>query len=263
MLTQRNKLHQTYEILRYSPSIDDNNQPDKKQQNSNTDDGDGQNYDELTSTGSFLSELSDVSATDDDFLGTVDNLHQNKSLSMEFNAIFGTPPENPDRKLAVPSQSSHVNRLEKTFLIRNLLPSKIQISNDQNIGRMRASSPVNYSKKFLHVSDNFSNAKLYETKGKRSYNAMQVCDDDCNPIYEQIIDEDGGGLFRLKNNLKNIDRPKNDDGTLISPTDSKMQAAINSNECQHTFSYRTASRSVLCFLCSKKLVQRSNMYINV
>lgn len=240
-------MHQTYEILRYSPSIDD-----KKQTNNNsTDDGDEQNCDEITSTGSFLSDLSDVSATDDDFLGTTENLlHQNKSMSMEFNAIFGTTQtENSDEKMAVPSQPFSESPLEKTFMIKNSSP-KNPISDDRK-NRMKVPSPLTFSKKFLHLSDNFTISKLCETKGKRSFNSMQSVHSDCNPIYEQINgDDDDGGLFRLKNNLKNIE-PKNV-GTSVTPTNSKLEAFNHAHDCQHTFSYHTASRSVSCFMCSKK-----------
>lgn len=233
-------MHQTYEILRCSPSIDD-----KKQKN-HADEVNEQNCDEITSTGSFLSDLSDVSATDDDFLGTAE----------ELNAIFGRPPDtNSDKKLAVPSQPLKENALEKTFMIKNTSPNKILLSDDRKICRMKIPSPLTLSKKFLHMSDNFTNSKLCENIiGKRSFNAMQSCDSDCNPIYEQINDDDdgvgGGGIFRLKNNLKNI--VSKNDGALVVPTDSKPEIVANAHDCQHTFSYRTASRSVLCFLCSKR-----------
>lgn len=242
-------MHQTYEILRYSPSIDEK----KQSNNTAADDVDEQNFDEITSTGSFLSDLSDVSATDDDFLGTIENVHQNKSMSMEFNAIFGTPhAEKSDKKMAVPSQPFNENPLEKTFMIKNSSPTKNLISDDRK-NRLKVPSPLAISKKFLHLSDNFTISKLCDTKGKRSFNSMQSCDSECNPIYEQIYGDDDdrrGGAFRLKNNLKNIE-PKND-GIAVTPTNSKLETLINAQDCQHTFSYRTASRSVTCFLCSKK-----------
>ena len=236
-------MHQTYEILRYSPSIDV-----KKQCNNHANDVNEQNYDEITSTGSFLSEMSDISATDDDILGTNENLHQQKSMSMEFNAIFGSTTENSDKKMAVPSQPFNENALEKTFMIKDLSP-KTQTSDDRK-NRLKIPSPMTFSKKFLHLSDNFINSKLCETIGKRSFNAMHSNDSDCNPIYERIDDEDEGGVFRLKNSLKNIE-PKTD-GALVTPTNSKSDALINAQDCHHTFSYRTASRSTTCFLCSKK-----------
>lgn len=265
-------MHQTYEILRYSPSIDD-----KKPNKDNVaativaaaadgDDVDGENSDELTSTGSFLSDLSDVSATDIDFLGTTENLHPNKSMSMEFNAIFGTQLENSDKKMAVPSSQPlsllnsvhHQSALEKTpFTIKNSSPPKkppTPMCDEQRKNhRLKVPSPLTLTKKFLHLSDNFTNSKLYDSvKNKRSFNAMQSCDSDCNPIYEQINDDDDGvgGLFRLKNNLKNIE-PKNS-GISITPSNSKTDGLIHAHDCQHTFSYHTASRSVACFLCSKK-----------
>lgn len=256
-------MHQTYEILRYSPSIDD-----KKPSNHvaataaaaaiAADDVDEQNSDELTSTGSFLSDLSDVSATDIDFLGTTENLLQNKSMSMEFNAIFGTSLENhPEqkKKVAVPSSQplSH-SALEKSFKIRSSSPKKSSPNgDDRSKNRLKVPSPLTLTKKFLHLSDNFSNSKLCEAvKGKRSYNAMQSCDSDCNPIYEQINDDDDGvgGLFRLKNNLKNIEQKNS--GISLTPFNSKSDSLIHTHDCQHTFSYHTASRSVTCFLCSKK-----------
>lgn len=250
-------MHQTYEILRYSPSIDD-----KKPSNNTAatataaDDVDDQNSDELTSTGSFLSDLSDVSATDIDFLGTTENLHQNKSMSMEFNAIFGTPLENAEKKkMAVPSSqpSNHHSALEKTFMVRHSSPKKSLNGDERLKNRLKVPSPMALTKKFLHLSDNFSNSKLCEAvKGKRSFNAMQSCDSDCNPIYEQINDDDDGvgGLFRLKNNLKNIEQKSS--GLSVTPFNSKSDGLIHAHDCQHTFSYHTASRSVTCFLCSKK-----------
>lgn len=248
-------MHQTYEILRYSPSIDD-----KKPCNNivaaatATDDADEQNSDELTSTGSFLSDLSDVSATDIDFLGTTENLHQHRSMSMDFNAIFGTQLENTDKKMAVPSsQPLNQSALEKIFQMKNSSPKKPSPNGDDRMkNRLKVPSPLALTKKFLHLSDNFTNSKLCDAvKGKRSFNAMQSSDSDCNPIYEQINDDDGvGGLFRLKNNLKNIE-PKNS-GMSVTASNSKSEGLIHAQDCQHTFSYHTASRSVSCFLCSKK-----------
>lgn len=244
-------MHQTYEILRHSPSIDE-----KKTTNTASDNADvEENYDELTSTGSFLSDLSDVSNNDDDLLAIADNLHPNKSLSMEFNAIFnGIPTKNPDKKLAIPLMPFNIeNGREKTALLQTT-QSHPGISNDRK-NRMKIPSPLTLTKKFLHVSDNFTISKLCDnTIGKRSFNAMQLCDNDCNPIYEQIKGESSGSDDDdrgVKNNLKNIEVPKND-GTPVAPVNSQSEIAIKAHECHHTFSYQPASKSVLCFLCSKR-----------
>lgn len=246
-------MHQTYEILRYSPSLDDKttSNPSHAATAPAADNVDDQNSDELTSTGSFLSDLSDVSATDIDFFGTTENLQPNKSMSTEFKAIFGTPSEKPEKKkMAVPSsQPLSQSVLDKTFMAKKSSPN----CSDRSNSRLKVPSPLTLTKKFLHLSDNFSNSKLCDAvKGKRSFNAMQSCDSDNNPIYEQINDDDDGvdGLFRLKNNLKNIEQ-KNSGISLIS-SNSKPDGLIHAHDCQHTFSYHTASRSVTCFMCSKK-----------
>lgn len=240
-------MKQAYEYLR-SPNAEDNPIDRKSHKNVQND---GQTNDEITSTGSFLSNLSDMSVTDDDILD---------SSTLGFNATSNNITYNIAKDMTQNNDFS----IEKSWL-ENTLQAKhgrdITTKNPTDTEIESSSevlSPSKRPKKYLHVADNFSIAKLSNGRSKRSFETMSSNEIDSNPIYERIKDSESSFDLDDKENdgyNRNIDTPETIVENVDVPifkVDSKTEIVINPRNCQHTFSHRTALRSDVCFLCSKK-----------
>lgn len=224
-------MQRTYEFLR-NQELDEAKFDKKSIRNVQYD---GTN-DEITSTGSFLSNLGDITCTDDD-------IH---SANVRSNAANH---ENYANKLAI-----HRNLMEKTFKEKQNPNETLDDSEIESSSEVL--SPSKRPKQFLHVSDDFTNAKLSEARSKRSFELMSSEETDSNPIYECIVDDDSSFLSDNKEN--NVSDREVKVATIesteapIHKVDSKSEVLLNPHNCQHNFAHRTALRSEVCFLCSKK-----------
>lgn len=244
-------MKQAYEYLR-SPIAEDN--PNDRKSNNKYVQNDAQTNDEITSTGSFLSNLSDMSVTDDDILET---------STLGFNATSNNITYNIAKDMTQNNNGLSIDKswFEKTLQAKHSRDIISQNADDTEIEFESSSevlSPSKRPKKYLHVAENFSIAKLSDGHSKRSFEIISSDEISSNPIYERIKGSESS--FELDDkenngNYRNIDTPETIVEHIEIPickVDSKTEIAINPRNCQHTFSHRTALRSDVCFLCSKK-----------
>lgn len=141
----------TYDILRHNKDID-GNQFGKKVENN--DNANGQSNDEIASTDSFLSDLSDVSRTDDD-RGVQAKIYENRSFEIG-------------------------NWIDKTFA---------SCTNKAD-GDSELLNKTIRPEQFLHVSKDFIQGKLSDERDNRFVEEMSITEEfDPDPIYEQINDD--------------------------------------------------------------------------
>ncbi|XP_055301047.1 rac GTPase-activating protein 1-like [Sitodiplosis mosellana] len=226
----------------------------QKKQNKQSDRND-KNVDEMTSTGSFLSDLSELSPNEENYIDNTEAIFQSRQTSKEFDTIFDDR-ENQE-KLA---KSKNKGLLEKTFQVianqsdkRNQSLDESPDSGDISEYNRRVQSPPKRIKKHIHVSEEINRAKQKKSKEYRARRELSSEEVNPNPIYERI-EGDGNNSFAFDNrgNWPKIESAvTKTSSNFLYGTDSKSDLPIDSN-CKHTFSHRNASRSVVCFHCSKK-----------
>lgn len=232
-------MEQTYEMLRYDRKLIEKRLKEKTNSNDNINDA---NNDEITSTGSFLSNLSDVSGTQTE--NDLFESSQSSQVSKEFNEIFGLTYNDENGST---ENISRKRLLERTFQVQSNtndmsaqdVTDKFEIGNRQKMER-----PSKQSMKYPS-----------DTKIESQFHRQNSGDTDSNPIYERI--DDDSLLFGYDNankeNSEKVDSAvESRSGTLSPEIDQNEEMVVNPHSCQHTFSHRNASRSVVCFLCSKK-----------
>lgn len=243
------KLSQTYEILRYDRGMEIAQQ--EKDQNKRKD-ANSRNSDEyITSTGSFLSELSEISQTEDDYIGGAKTVFSSRKLTKEFDTIF-VDTHGDQENVAKSTAFNSRNLLEKTFNV-SVNPSK---KRDQALDESRSDgsecnprvrSQPKRIKKHNHVAEDFNRAKQAMPTEVQAFSSDEV---DPNPIYERIDDSSFG--FDSRENWQKIRNVvTKSSSSMLYGANSKSELMISPN-CQHTFAHRNASRSVICFICSKK-----------
>lgn len=197
--------------------------------------------DEITSTGSFLSNLSDLSITDDDIID-ISSLQLNVNSNTQINQM-----------------TIDQNWLENTIPVsynRNSINNRCVNNTEIELGcDSKVLGPKKRPKMYLHVDENFTNGKLCDEHSKPSVEIDELISNESH-IYAQIGDNDC--LFE-HDDKENI--VKNGNGNVkeeividipVSKVNSKSEVAINPNNCHHSFSHRSALRSEVCFHCSKK-----------
>lgn len=263
------KLAQAYDMVR--PDSVTNMTKRKKVQKKwiqpNNDNNDEITSTEITSTGSFLSELSEISQTEDDYIDNTEAIFTSRHLSKEFDTIFDDMNDKENRKNVTKSTDEGLH--EKTFRVNANMNQKRDQRSDESFSfdddsesNHKVQSPPKRAKKH-RVSAEYKNRQLNH-KEEPTLRAMSSDEVDSNPIYERIDTENNS--FDL-DNLRNLQNAKRTiaktPSSLLYATDSKASssllygvdpksAQLNNPICQHTFAHRTASRSVVCFLCSKK-----------
>lgn len=244
---QVDKLEQTYDFLRYSRDIE-NVQVKNRAKAQIGGRNASRNSDEITSTGSFLSNLSAISGTETetDFLGTsagilIDSFHDDLPDSMGSDEL--------DEMLSQPA-----SLLEQTFRVTSN-PDQVYIdAGEYNISSYDASdlmvhNTLKRSNKYLHVSNDFTKANLSVACRKQKENALDQINSD--PIYEKI------------NGDYDSDDENKENSTMVNGVTDRRMSTLHQDDlaskiqdpligCQHTFSRRTASRSDVCVHCSKK-----------
>lgn len=230
-------MEQTYEMLRYDHKLIEKRLKEKTNLNDNINDA---NNDEITSTGSFLSNLSDVSGTQTE--NDLFESSQSSQVSKEFNEIFGFTYNNEN------GSSENISRkrlLEKTFQVQSntnemsaqVITDKFDIGNRQKMQRP-SKQPTKYPS---------------DTNIESQFHRQNSGDTESNPIYERIDDDSLLFGYANKENSEKVDSAvESRSGTLSPEIDQNVELVVNPHSCQHTFSHRSASRSVICFLCSKK-----------
>lgn len=250
------KLKQTYEILRYDRKQCAGRLTERPKKDFNAD----KNNDEITSTGSFLSNLSDVSftQTENDIFET----SKLSKLSKEFNAIFGTAPDNTetqntDGTLTDASQQVKNAMFEKTFEIETQPKRHAQIMDDnfnfKNTGNRHKMQSPSRRRPMKCPSVETINSTYLERKEKRELQHQSSSEVDPNPIYERIDDDSMILEYDTRANVQHLGRSvESASDILLYKIDANPKQTVSPHSCQHTFSHRSASRSVFCFLCSKK-----------
>lgn len=238
------KLEQTYEILRSDLEKNEGRLKEKAAKTYN-------NNDEITSTGSFLSNLSDISGTENEVFET---------LFEECMDMCGDVPEKEnDRKHVQVSQWLDKSLFEKTIQVKlNKNETCAQNSNENsklksNADRPKLQIPSKTNKKYSSGQITDSSYSYKQASGQ--FQQQNSSEDDQVPIYERI--DDDSLLFEHDDENKIIisqrnGNEKNHMGPLISEVGTKPERDVDPHSCQHKFSHRSASRSVVCFLCSKK-----------
>lgn len=262
------KLAKAYEMVRPDSvtkmtkrKIDQNKWSDP-----NKDNNDEITSTEITSTGSFLSNLSEISQTEDDYIGNTQAIFTSRHLSKEFNTLF-----DDKENLKNDTKSTNEGLHEKTFHV-NANPSKKRDQcldeslsfDDDSESNHKVKSPPKRAKKNLRVSAEYNRSRQLSPKEEQTLRAMSSDEIDSNPIYERIDIEsssfDLDNMQNWQNAKRNVTKAPS---SLLYGTDSKTSSSLLYGVdpksvllinpiCQHTFAHRTASRSVVCFLCSKK-----------
>lgn len=227
--------------------------------NPNNDNNDEFTSTEITSTGSFLSNLSEISQTEDDYIDNTQTIFTSRHLSKEFDTIFDNN-EN-DKNF---NKSTNENLHEKTFHV-NVNPSKKRDQcldeslsfDDSSEPNYKVQSPPKRVKK-----SEYNRSRQLSPKEERTLRAMSSDEIDSNPIYERIdIESSSFDLDNMQNWQNKKRAVTKAPSSLLYATDSKTSSSllyggdpksVLNPICQHTFAHRTASRSVICFLCSKK-----------
>lgn len=237
------KLERTYEILRSDLEKNEGRLKEKAAKTYN-------NNDEITSTGSFLSNLSDISGTENEVFET---------LFEECMDMCGEPEKENDRKHVQVSQWLDKSLFEKTFQVKlNKNETCAQISNENsklksNADRPKLQIPSKTNKKYS--SDQITDSSYSYNHASGQFQQQNSSEYDKGPIYERI--DDDTLLFEHDDENKIITSQRNgnersDMGPLISEVNTIPEQDVDPHSCQHKFSHRSASRSVVCFLCSKK-----------
>lgn len=245
------KLNQTYDLLRYDQGMEKQSTENENEQNKN-DNPNNKNNDEITSTGSFLSNLSGVSETVDYYGEGAQKVIVERNLSTEFVNIFGDMPKNDEPALVNKSP------FEKTFQIRRHSNNKREkdrnntLSFSDSESDRRVQSPPKRQKKHLHVSENFSHGHISNLRKKQSIQTISSTDVESNPVYDRI-DTTSSFDFDSRENIREMANAvtQSFDG-FLQQINTKPELLLNPNRCQHSFSHHTAPQSIVCFLCSKK-----------
>lgn len=238
------KMNEAYNLLRYDLSESGEDLDENTSEQNFVD----EYYDEDASTGSFLSDISNISQIDEDD-GPLASATLGRNLSYEFHNIF-------DDKENTWNLSSEIRRnslLGKTVRVKNS-------SDENNDGIFSIDTESNQSVqsqpkhcgKYLHVLRNFSHGKLSNQKGKSTRRSMLLVENNPNPIYERIGNFNNS--FEIDNEKVSGKKeamvmPKSVD--LLYRTDSKPKLLLNpplNLTCQNYLTHPTPSRSVVRFL---------------
>ncbi|XP_031628238.1 rac GTPase-activating protein 1-like [Contarinia nasturtii] len=246
-------LNHLKELLKRNGSLERGDRHEEKRSKFKIDE---KSNDELTSTASFLSRLSDLTPTDEYYLEQCDGIVGSHQLSKTFdNTIFAEIHGNEHETNM--SKSCATDESTKTFVVENNPNKKRDKISDESSDDIRCENsrrvpPKKRVRKYLHASKEFIREKLSIPKGRRSLDALSTAEVNPNPIYERI----DSSIISLdcEKNLnynweKNAIAPKDNSCDLNA---TRRESIINPNSCTHTFTHRTASRSIICFVCSKK-----------
>ncbi|XP_055301048.1 rac GTPase-activating protein 1-like [Sitodiplosis mosellana] len=239
------KVIRTYEYLRYDRGMEVENR-DKTQDTWN--DLNDKNKDEITSTGSFLSDLSEISQTEDDYIENAEAMLTSRQLAKEFENL---------EHFATSTALTNKSLCEKTFQINGqddeceqcLDSSRSSIDDDSECNR-RVQTPPKHAEKHLHTTEEVNRAKLQIPKEYRALREISSNEANADPIYEQTHWFGNGSL--APGNKENWHKTENAATKTSNRPSYEENSKYKLQNCNHTFIHQFASRSVDCFHCSKK-----------
>lgn len=251
-------MNHAYEFLRYGDSESGDQHEIKRSKKISK--CNEKSNDELTSTASFLSRLSDLTPTDEYYIEQSNGIVGSRQLSKKFDdTIFAEVHSNGNEKDVSKSDES----CKTIIVVGNLVKKRNKISDEssddiQCENNRRAQSQPKRVKRYLNASKDFIREKLSIPIGRRRSiddvlpTTEANLNPHVNPIYERIdtsiisLDCDKNVNFNWEKNAiaaKNV--------SLYDQSNPKP-SMINPSGCVHTFAHRTVSRSISCFVCSKK-----------
>lgn len=202
------------------------------------------NIDEITSTESISSDISELLQNEDDYIANREMNLSIEQTSKEFDDVHNRK----DQEIVKLKNG----RLDKTYRVMTSQGDKrnkySDDSGDNNECDHRVQSPPKRIKKQIPVSIyDFNQAKLYKPIEYRQHRELSSGEVNPNPIYERIAGDINNSI--AFDHMEHLRKVKN----VVTKTSNsvKSELPIDSN-CNHTFSHRTASRSVVCFHCYKK-----------
>lgn len=202
----------------------------------------GESNAEITSTESFLSDLLNTSSqVDDDCVQLGNEMLKKRQNSMEFNDVF------LDMKSNKPCALNN-SMLEKTFWVRSSSNNEIDeivggLSDSEYEDEQDVQNPPRNGDIYACVSDK---------KSRLTIEPITTVEIHPDPIYESIKDSNNSISTNNKENTQKAIDVFMSCNTDLLYADPNIKLQPSPNNCQHSFSHRTASRSVVCFLCLKK-----------